>query len=179
MQTNDLKYTIFNTQWGFFGLLAIKNTLYRTSLPTSTYKTAKTNLLVGIPHAAEDSNLLLTLQEKIISYFDGQTVDFTPASNDFTVCWDNTTPFTRDILTACMKIHHGQTTTYSQLAAAANHPKAARAVGSALSKNPIPLIIPCHRVIQKSGQPGGFTAPGGPKTKQKLLKLEQIAGTFL
>jgi methylated-DNA-[protein]-cysteine S-methyltransferase len=73
-----------------------------------------------------------------------------------------------------MNIPYGHTTTYSHLAATANHSKAARAVGSALSKNPLPLIIPCHRVIKKNGKPGGFTAPGGTKTKQKLLNHEQI-----
>jgi O-6-methylguanine DNA methyltransferase len=62
--------------------------------------------------------------------------------------------------------------TYGRLAEAAGHPGAARAVGQALSKNPIPLLIPCHRVLASGGSPGGFSAHGGLATKAKMLEIE-------
>jgi methylated-DNA-[protein]-cysteine S-methyltransferase len=64
--------------------------------------------------------------------------------------------------------------TYGGLARALNDPRAARAVGQALGRNPIPLIIPCHRVLAAGGKSGGFSAPGGRTTKAKLLALEGV-----
>jgi O-6-methylguanine DNA methyltransferase len=61
---------------------------------------------------------------------------------------------------------------YSQLAGMIGKPRASRAVGSTLARNPIPLIIPCHRVIHSDGSLGNFSAPGGTSTKKKLLELE-------
>lgn len=75
--------------------------------------------------------------------------------------------FTRRIYAATRAIPAGLTMTYGQVAAAAGS-----AVGMAMSKNPIPLIIPCHRVLAAGGNPGGFSAHGGLATKAKLLELE-------
>jgi O-6-methylguanine DNA methyltransferase len=65
--------------------------------------------------------------------------------------------------------------TYGELARAIGRPKSARAVGQALARNPIPLIIPCHRVLAAGNRPGGFSAPGGLATKAKMLVLEGSA----
>ena len=82
------------------------------------------------------------------------------------------TPFQRAVWLACMEIPEGQTRSYRWIAECIGHPKAARAVGSALSKNPFAPLVPCHRVIRSDGTAGGFSAPGGLKAKIKLLKLE-------
>ena len=78
-------------------------------------------------------------------------------------------------MTACRDIRFGQTVSYGRLAEMAGKPGAARAVGRALAKNPLPLIIPCHRVICANGKIGGFSAPGGVTLKKRLLQLEQEA----
>ena len=71
-------------------------------------------------------------------------------------------------------IKKGETITYSEVAKAINKPKAVRAVANAIGKNPYAPKIPCHRVIRSDGSLGGYSGPGGIKTKKKLLKLEGI-----
>jgi O-6-methylguanine DNA methyltransferase len=83
------------------------------------------------------------------------------------------TPFQQSVLRACAKIPRGQTRTYSQLAKSIGKPKAARAVGSALAKNPLAPHIPCHRVIRGDGKMGGYSARGGARMKRKLLLKER------
>ena len=72
------------------------------------------------------------------------------------------------------KIPRGRVITYLDLAKAIKMPKAVRAVANAVGKNPYPPKIPCHRVIRSDGKLGGYSAPGGIKTKKKLLKMEGI-----
>ena len=72
------------------------------------------------------------------------------------------------------KIPRGKVITYLDLAKAIKMPKAVREVASAVGKNPYPPKIPCHRVIRSDGKLGGYSAPGGIKTKKKLLKMEGI-----
>ena len=72
------------------------------------------------------------------------------------------------------KIPRGKVITYLDLAKAIKMPKAVRAVANAVGKNPFPPKIPCHRVIRSDGKLGGYSAPGGIKTKKKLLKKEGI-----
>jgi O-6-methylguanine DNA methyltransferase len=86
------------------------------------------------------------------------------------------TPFQRAVWTACMSIPAGETRSYKWIAQKIGRPGAARAVGSALGKNPFAPVVPCHRVIKADGTPGGFSAPGGLKAKLKLLRKEKAAG---
>lgn len=81
------------------------------------------------------------------------------------------TAFQQEVWKACALIPYGETRSYSDIAKMIGNPKAVRAVGTALSKNPIPLIIPCHRVLRSDGQLGGFA--GGLDVKQALLDLEK------
>jgi len=83
--------------------------------------------------------------------------------------------FARQVYVVARTIPAGSTLTYGQLARATGHPGAARAVGQALGRNPIPLLIPCHRILAANNKPGGFSAHGGVKTKIKMLKIEGIA----
>ena len=81
--------------------------------------------------------------------------------------------FTRRVLEQCRRIRWGQVQTYGEVAAACGKPRGAQAVGQALGRNPIALIIPCHRVVAAGNSLGGFSAPGGTQTKKLLLGLEQ------
>ena len=83
------------------------------------------------------------------------------------------TPFQRAVLAACAKIPEGQTRTYSQLARGIGRPHAARAVGNALSINPLAPIIPCHRVVRADGALGGYSARGG-REKKRLLLIQEM-----
>ena len=162
-----MKYTIFNTAWGYFGLVADKKGLRRTILPCENRKTVEKCLLAGLDNPQFDKNLLKPLQKQIIAYFEGK-----PARLNAPLVLDSLPIFTRKVLAACRKIPSGKTVSYSQLAGMIGKPRASRAVGSALARNPIPLIIPCHRVIHSDGSLGNFSAFGGTSTKKKLLALE-------
>jgi methylated-DNA-[protein]-cysteine S-methyltransferase len=80
--------------------------------------------------------------------------------------------FQQEALKATLAIPYGQTATYAEIAAAIGHPGAARAVGRAEATNPIPLVIPCHRVVGSDGKLHGYGGPGGISLKAKILKLE-------
>jgi len=84
------------------------------------------------------------------------------------------TPFQRKVWLACAQIPSGKTMTYGELARKIGHPKAARAVGSALAKNPFAPTVPCHRVLAADGKPGGYSGKGGIKAKLEMLRLEKL-----
>jgi len=86
------------------------------------------------------------------------------------------TPFQRAVWIACMAIPKGQTRSYGWIAARIGRPKAVRAVGTAIGKNPFAPTVPCHRVIQSDGTIGNFSGPGGVRTKIKLLRKEKTPG---
>ncbi len=100
-------------------------------------------------------------------YFKGETVDFSCYNVDLT----GFTPFQQQVLTAARSIVWGNSITYSRLAGMIKRPGATRAVGTALGKNRVPVIIPCHRVVSKNG-PGGFSY--GADVKLRLLGLESL-----
>lgn len=162
-----MKYTIFKTRWGYFGLSTNGKGLFRTVLPCPTRKIAEKHLLTGLDGPEFDKNLLKSLQDRIIAYFEGK-----PARFDTPLALDNLPPFFRKVLAACKKIPSGQTVSYSQLARMAGKPSAGRAVGNALARNPVPLIIPCHRVIRSDHSFGKFSAPGGTHLKKRMIALE-------
>lgn len=83
------------------------------------------------------------------------------------------TPFFTDVYKACRAIPAGETRRYADLARAVGRPRAVRAVGQAMARNRVPLVIPCHRVIGSDGRLCGFSAPGGLDAKQRLLELEK------
>ena len=169
----SLKYAIFKTKWGFFGLLADNIGLVRTVLPMGNLDNAKKYLLVGMfKSAKEEKGLYSAIQRDITSYYKGNYVNFNKSY--FSVPLSGLSSFSRKVLQACKEIPFGKQITYWQLAKRAGFPKAARAVGSVLAKNPLPLIIPCHRVIRADGKIGNFSAPGGSRTKKKMLELERI-----
>jgi methylated-DNA-[protein]-cysteine S-methyltransferase len=90
--------------------------------------------------------------------------------------WQGLTEFQRVVLRTCRQIPWGDTWTYAVLAQHCGKPRAARAVGSCMARNPFSLIVPCHRVVGTGpGNLGGFSAPGGLRMKRRLLQIEQAA----
>jgi O-6-methylguanine DNA methyltransferase len=106
--------------------------------------------------------------KKVQKHLHGNVQDF----RDIVVDLDAAGPFARQVYEAVRKIPAGRTTSYGELAKDMNRPTASRAVGQALGRNPIPLIIPCHRVLARGKNPGGFSAHGGVETKAKMLEIE-------
>jgi methylated-DNA-[protein]-cysteine S-methyltransferase len=165
----DKYYTIFKTKWGYTGLLGTKTAISRLCLPLLTKTAVKQILLEHNPTAINTPNYQANLQNRITAYFEGLYEDF----QDVEVDLSKMTQFRQIILKTCQKIPYGQTVSYEKLAKAAKKPKAIRAAASTMAINPIPLIIPCHRVIKKTGKPGQFSAPGGTTLKQKLINHEK------
>lgn len=85
----------------------------------------------------------------------------------------NLPAFTHQILATLQSVPFGETLTYGALAARAGYPRAARAVGQVMAANPLPIIIPCHRVVAAGGRPGGYSGGGGVSTKEWLLAFER------
>jgi methylated-DNA-[protein]-cysteine S-methyltransferase len=108
------------------------------------------------------------LADRIQAYAAGRADQFL----DIPVALDDATPFQGQVLQQCRRIRYGQTLTYGQLAAKAGYPQAARAVGSVMARNRVPLIIPCHRVVGSSGMLRGYSGCGGTAMKRRLLELE-------
>lgn len=108
------------------------------------------------------------LVAELRAYASGEDADFSKFPLDLA----EKTPFQQRVIKACRAIPRGQTMTYGKLAIKAKAPGAARAVGSVMARNTLPLLIPCHRVVGTNGL-HGFSAPGGLATKQLLLDLER------
>jgi len=166
------RYTIFKTKWGYFGLAGIELGLLRTCLPGPELGKIKSQLLENLCAARYDKALFKKLQERITAYFEGAYVNF---DKDIPIVLDGFSLFARQVLDASRDIKFGQTVSYGRLAEMVGKDGTARAVGGALAKNPLPLIIPCHRVVRSDGKIGGFSAAGGITLKKRLLELEHQA----
>ncbi len=111
------------------------------------------------------ASALQQAKQQLHEYFAGQRRHF-----DLVVDLEHVTPFQRDVLIACLRIPFGETRTYAELAREAGKPKAFRAVGMVMAKNPVPIVIPCHRVIRSDQGLGGYG--GGLDIKKWLLQHE-------
>lgn len=167
-----VRYTVFRTKWGYFGLAGTDKGLLRTCLPLPSSDLAEYHLLTNLPDARREKKLFKKLQQQVTAYYEGTYVVF---NTDIPVSLDGKSLFARKVLTCLRSISFGQTTTYGRLAEKAGRPKAARAVGSVLAANPLPLIIACHRVLCADGAIGGFSAAGGVSVKKRMLQLERNA----
>jgi methylated-DNA-[protein]-cysteine S-methyltransferase len=109
--------------------------------------------------------------KEILEYLRGKRREFT-----FPIDWESLRPFQRKALKAVFKIPYGQIRTYAEIAAKIGHPNASRAMGRANATNPMPLVIPCHRVIGTDGKLHGYGGGNGLPTKAWLLKMEGMQG---
>lgn len=109
------------------------------------------------------------LIQLVTDYFLGRRCEFSGIPLDL----GQGTEFARRVWQQCRSIPGGATITYGELAMEIGRPRAVRAVAQALARNPIPILIPCHRVIGADGSLCGFSAPGGTDTKRKLLLMER------
>jgi len=114
-------------------------------------------------------SILARAQAQVREYFQGTRKDF-----DLPIDWAGFNLFQKQVLQATTEIKFGQVRTYAQVAGSIHRPHASRAVGGALSCNPVALVIPCHRVVGSDNGLHGFSAPGGIATKAWLLQHEGI-----
>ena len=167
--TVQLFYSVFETPAGWIGVLGSPEGLRRTTLPQSSQEAALSLLGNNSSGGVKQSSHRFTdLEKRFQSYFAGKIVDF-PDNLDFS----EATSFQRRVWQAARQIPFGQTRSYAWIASQAGKPGAARAAGEGLGKNPLPLIVPWHRVLSANGGLGGFG--GGLAMKEFLLKLEKTA----
>ena len=161
-------YSIFETIFGLCGVVGKDNKLLEVILPG--YEREKIEDYLRLKYkGAENSPLSFKdLESDIKEYFKGKRIGFDPIQLDLS----DFTPFQRKVYMITRSIPYGEVRTYGWIVDKLKLCNAQRAVGGALARNPVALIIPCHRVIRKDGKPGGFSAPGGIRLKQEMLKLE-------
>lgn len=165
-----LFHHVFETAFGFCCIAWSECGICRFMLPVETAEPVEAQLGKRAPasRAAAPSGPAADAVAAARRYFLGEREDFSLIALDL----DGIDPFHRAIYSAARRLGYGETTTYGALAAEAGFPSAARETGAALGRNPVPLVLPCHRVLAANGSLGGFSAPGGTATKEKLLALE-------
>ena len=161
----ELKYTTFDTAIGWVGMLGSAKGLLRITLPQPSVQEAHRLLGDGVNNATWSPHYFEGLIERLKTYFSGRKATF-PDELDLS----RATPFQRRVWEATRLIPYGETRSYTWVAEQLGRPKAVRAVGQALGRNPVPIVVPCHRVLTSSGKLGGFR--GGLEMKRHLLSLE-------
>jgi methylated-DNA-[protein]-cysteine S-methyltransferase len=166
------RYLLFDTAFGRCGISWRHGAVTHLQLPESHASATENRLRQhGLPALAVAPDAWIARAiGAITEYFAGGEVDLRAIPVDLS----SATDFDQRVYVALRDVMWGHTTTYGALARAVGEPDAPRAVGRALSRNPLPILVPCHRVVATGGDVGGFSAPGGRITKARLLALEHI-----
>ncbi len=175
-QTSPAWWTVVESPLGPLRLVATERGLALISFAASESEQATIDELArrglsplpdaDAPPSARD--VLALARTELDEYFAGSRRDF-----DLPLDWWGVTPFTRDTLEATSAVPFGRLETYGGIAGRIGKPGASRAVGNALGSNPLPVIVPCHRIVASGGGIGGYT--GGLGIKQRLLAIEGVA----
>lgn len=162
------RFASFETVAGWCAIAWTPDGVRRFRLPEGSLRASEAAMRrEGEPGDPPDA--IAALIARAQAYFAGAAVDF----DDVVVDLAGVEAFTRAALEHIRGVRRGETTTYGAVAAALGAPKeAARAVGQAMGANPVPLVIPCHRVLASGGKLGGFSGPGGARQKAEMLALE-------
>ena len=164
----DVAYAYADSPLGPLTVAATPRGLVRLAYPSAATDAVLSELAVRIsPRIIEAPGRLDDVRRELDEYFSGSRESF-----DLPLDWSLTDGFTRRVLQATARIGFGELSSYSKVAEEAGSPRAVRAAGNALGSNPIPVIVPCHRVLRKGGALGGYT--GGLERKEFLLRLEGV-----
>lgn len=163
---SEVKLDVFQTRIGWIGLAWTPRGILWLVLPRGSRNEVLHELqqefVDGVSASAPAE-----IKKELTEYAEGKRREF-----DLPLDWSLVKPFQRAVLTVALKIPFGETRTYGWIARAIGKPQAARAVGRALATNPIPLILPCHRVVGSDGSLTGYG--GGLPLKKKLLEMEAL-----
>jgi len=162
-----IKLGVFQTDWGWIGVAQSPPGLRALELPQPSREAVLSRLTVRWPKAAAvEEERLGNLPAQLREYLSGQRRVFQQPLD-----LPQGTPFQRSVLGVTLAIPYGQTRTYAWIAAQVGRPRAARAVGRVMATNPVPIIIPCHRVVGSAGDLRGYG--GGLEMKERLLAMER------
>ncbi len=159
--------SLFETPYGRGAVMAGEVGVRSVMLP---HETLSSSIKRGLFSGMRSSDLTESAAEMLFFYFKGEPQQFEKIAVDLMVSG----AFRRKVLQLIRMIPHGVVKSYGEVAGLTGSPHSARAVGGAMAANPVPIIIPCHRVISSGGRLTGYTAPGGLELKKKLLQMEGV-----
>lgn len=162
---------VLNSRFGWFGVAGEVSAVVAVAIGGRSPAEVRGRLKLGRECRGTPQTpppWLTRAAEQIARYLDGEPLDL----SDIPIRIEPQTHFQRRVREALRRVGYGETVSYAELAERAGAPRAARAVGSVMASNPLPLLIPCHRVIGAKGRLGGFSAPQGVALKQALLAME-------
>lgn len=162
-----IEFAIARSDFGSIVLVTRKGRLISLDVSPDDRLYLRKLLLARYPDARERPESFRGLLRALDHYFKGKQVNF-----EIGLDMDDVGAFARAVLTEVSKVPYGQTTTYSDVGRATGCPHGARAVGQALKRNPLPIIVPCHRVVRADGSLGGFSL--GLEMKVRLLSVEGV-----
>jgi methylated-DNA-[protein]-cysteine S-methyltransferase len=164
----DVAYATTDSPYGQLLLATTPRGLVRVGLPTEDADELLVDLADRVsPRVLEAPFRLDQVRRELDLYFDGKLEHF-----DLPLDWQLSKDFRRRVLRAIARIPYGQTRSYMQMATSAGNERAVRAAGTACGSNPIPVVVPCHRVLRTGGGLGGYR--GGLPMKEGLLHLEGV-----
>ena len=163
------RYCVFDTPIGLCGVAWSERGLTRLRLPEAS-RSAIEKRLARSGHPDAPPPRIEQVIADVQCYLTGTHVDFSSVALDFT----DVVPFHRQVYEAAREVAWGRTASYGDLARQIGSPGEAREVGQALGRNPVTIIVPCHRILTSGGRIGGFSAYGGTTTKERLLSLEGV-----
>jgi methylated-DNA-[protein]-cysteine S-methyltransferase len=164
----DVAYATTDSPFGSLLLARTPRGLVRVGLPSQDADALLEDLATRVsPRVLEAPAQLDDARRELDLYFAGKLTDF-----DLPLDWQLSKDFRRKVLRAIAGIPYGQTRSYMQIATSAGNERAVRAAGTACGTNPIPLVVPCHRVLRSGGALGGYG--GGVPMKEGLLRLEGV-----
>jgi methylated-DNA-[protein]-cysteine S-methyltransferase len=164
----DVAYTTVDSPFGPLLVATTRRGLVRLAYPNESFDETLEDLADRVsPRVLESPASLDDLRRQLDEYFEGDRHRF-----DTRIDWSLTKGFTTRILQATARVPFGKVTTYREVAGRAGNDRAYRAAGNALGSNPIPIVVPCHRVLHTGGGLGGYT--GGLARKEFLLRLEGV-----
>jgi methylated-DNA-[protein]-cysteine S-methyltransferase len=162
----EVAYATVDSPFGEMLIAGTRRGLVRTGLPNTRTDDLLAELSVTVsPNILESPARLDDVRRQLDAYFEGGLDRFSVELD-----WRLIRGFQSEVLRATAAIPYGETRSYGEVAAEAGNPRAFRAAGTALGRNPLAPIVPCHRVVQSSGDPGNYG--GGPEMKLALLRLE-------
>jgi methylated-DNA-[protein]-cysteine S-methyltransferase len=164
------RYRLFETPLGPCGIAWTETGVARLQLPESDRSATERRLRRSASVSAAAPPDIEQLIADVHWYLSGRSTDFSTVRLDLS----EVGAFEQKVYELLRAVRWGETATYGELAQQMGAPHAARAVGQALARNPIPIIIPCHRILAKGHRIGGFSAYGGRFTKERLLALEGV-----
>ena len=168
MREHMLRYDVFETEMGWVAAVTSEHGVLRMSLPEPVVQQAYDHVRPEIEDAERDPDALTDVREKVQAFCAGKIADLTDIPIDMTAM----SPFFKRAREACRSIPSGETRTYAWLADQAGNARAARGAGQAMAKNPVALLVPCHRVIGSDGELHGFGGGVGLPMKERLLRME-------